>query len=137
MRKVVLIVGLILLMQLVRVAPSLAAPPSEEGWWHTVRPGETLASIGRLYGVNSYTICSVNHLSNCNIIWPRQILWIPKATMPPQRNCIAFHTVTSGQTLYSIARFYGVSPWAIAAANRIYNLNLIFAGQTLCIPTRY
>ena len=133
MRKVVIIVGLILLVQLVWVAPSLAAPPTEGGLWHTVRPGETLASIGRLYGVNHYTICSANNLSNCNIIWSGQVLWIPKAT-PPQRTCIAFHTVIRGQTLYSIARFYGVSPWAIAAANRIHNLNLIFAGQTLCIP---
>lgn len=134
MPKVVLIVGLILLLQLSWVTPSLAAPPSEGGWWHTVRPGETLASIGRLYGVNPYTICSVNKLRNCNIIRPRQVLWIPKTTTPPQRICIAFHKVTRGQTLYSIARFYGANPWAIAAANRIHNLNLIFAGQTLCIP---
>jgi LysM repeat protein len=134
MRKVVFMVGLIFLLQVVWVAPSLAAPPAEEGLWHTVQRGETLASIGRLYGVNPYAICSANNLSNCNIIWAGQVLWIPQVTIPPQRRCIAFHTVSKGQTLYSIARFYGVSPWAIAAANRIYNLNLIFAGQTLCIP---
>ena len=134
MRKIVFMVGLILLLQMVWVAPSLAAPPAEEGLWHTVRRGETLASIGRLYGVNSYAICSANKLGNCNIIWAGQVLWIPQVTTPQQRTCIAFHKVSSGQTLHSIARFYGVSPWAIAAANRIYNLNLIFAGQTLCIP---
>lgn len=134
MRKVVFMVGLILLLQLGWVTPGLAAPSAEGGFWHTVRRGETLASIGRLYGVNPYTICSVNKLGNCNIIWSGQVLWIPTATQPPQPSCVAFHTVTRGQTLYSLARFYGVSPWAIAAANRIHNLNLIFAGQTLCIP---
>ncbi|GIK40844.1 MAG: hypothetical protein BroJett011_46770 [Chloroflexota bacterium] len=134
MRKIGLIAGLVLLLNLVWVAPGLAAPSAEGGGlWHTVRYGETLASIGRLYGVNHYAICSANNLGNCNIIWSGQVLWIPTAA-PPQSSCVAFHTVTRGQTLYSIGHFYGRSPWAIAAANRIYNLNLIFPGQTLCIP---
>ena len=48
--------------------------------------------------------------------------------------CVNYHTVRYGQTLYSIARHYGVSQWAIARCNGIYNLNKIYAGQRLCIP---
>src|SRR5512147_880409 len=49
-------------------------------------------------------------------------------------NCVAYHTVKFGDTLNSISRAYGVSVQALMAANNIYNPNLIFAGQSLCIP---
>ena len=138
MRKVFLVLGLVLLLQLALVPASSAAPPSSAGFWHRVRYGETLFSIGRMYRVNPYTICHVNGLHNCNYIYAGQALWIPAAhgPKPPQPGCmcVAYHTVKYGQTLYSIARHYGVSPWAIARCNGIYNMNLIYAGQCLCIP---
>jgi LysM repeat protein len=134
MRKIVVITGLILLLQLVWVSASLAAPPPEsDGFWHTVRRGETLFSIGRLYGVSPRALCRANGLSNCNIIRTGQALWIP-AYAPAPPACEAFHRVSRGQTLSGIGRYYGVNPWAIAAANKIYNLNRIFVGQVLCIP---
>ncbi len=45
-----------------------------------------------------------------------------------------FHTVLPGQTLTQIALMHGVSTWAIACANGLWNPNLIFAGMTLRIP---
>jgi LysM repeat protein len=45
------------------------------------------------------------------------------------------HIVQRGETLYSIARRYGVNMWAIARANGIANPNRIYAGQRLVIPT--
>jgi uncharacterized protein YgiM (DUF1202 family) len=44
------------------------------------------------------------------------------------------HTIVAGDTLAKIAQRYGVSMYAIAAANNIANLNLIYRGQTLVIP---
>ncbi len=137
MRKLVLTMGLVLLLLLAVVPPSSAASPPPEGFWHYVRRGETLSSIGRLYGVNAYTICSANGLGNCNHIWVGQALWIPRDHTPhprPHPRCGIVHVVRHGQTLISIGRHYGVNPWAIASANEIYNLNLIYAGQRLCIP---
>lgn len=48
--------------------------------YHTVRAGETLYSIGRLYGVNPYTIASVNGLANPDYIRIGQVLYIPAST---------------------------------------------------------
>lgn len=45
-----------------------------------------------------------------------------------------YHTVQKGQTLYSIAAWYGTSVWAIACANGLYNPNYVYAGQVLLIP---
>lgn len=44
------------------------------------------------------------------------------------------HTVQAGENLYRIALRYGVSMSAIASANGISNINLIFTGQQLNIP---
>lgn len=44
------------------------------------------------------------------------------------------YCVRYGDTLYSIARYYGTSAWAIANANGIHNPNWIRAGSCLIIP---
>lgn len=45
------------------------------------------------------------------------------------------HIVRRGETLTQIARRYGVSIRALAAANGISNVNRIYVGQRLVIPT--
>lgn len=45
------------------------------------------------------------------------------------------HTVVAGDTLAKISQRYGVSMYRIAAANNILNLNLIYRGQRLVIPS--
>jgi LysM repeat protein len=46
------------------------------------------------------------------------------------------YTVRSGDTLSGIGARYGVSWGSIASNNHIGNPNLVYAGQTLCIPGR-
>lgn len=47
---------------------------------------------------------------------------------------LAHHTIQPGDTLFCIARGYGVDPWAIASQNRILKSNLIYPGVVLAIP---
>ena len=49
---------------------------------YTVKPGETLFSIGRLYGVNPYSIAAANNIAYPYIIYPGQQLVIPTAPTP-------------------------------------------------------
>lgn len=44
------------------------------------------------------------------------------------------HTVAPGETLYSIALFYGTSADALATANGLFNPNQIYVGQVLYLP---
>jgi LysM repeat protein len=111
---------------------------------HTVKPGETLFSIGRLYNVNPYAIAAANNIPYPYIIYPGQQLTITTGTTPPGPNptpvpprpgtCRNYHRVLPGENLFRISTAYGVPMSTIAAANGIVNYNLIFAGQTLCIP---
>lgn len=48
--------------------------------------------------------------------------------------CRAYHTVSRGQTLRTIAATYGSTISGIAKTNRIKNIDLVFTGQKLCIP---
>jgi LysM repeat protein len=51
----------------------------------------------------------------------------------PTPSCSVTYTVRSGDSLYSISQTYGVTVDALRAANNISG-NLIFPGNTLCIP---
>jgi hypothetical protein len=48
-------------------------------------------------------------------------------------SCSVTHVVNKGQTLASIAKYYGTSVRALAQTNNIKNVDLIFIGQKLCI----
>jgi uncharacterized protein YraI len=58
----------------------------------------------------------------------------PPTTGGGQTGGTRTHLVVAGDTLAKIAQRYGVSMYAIAAANNIANLNLIYRGQRLIIP---
>jgi LysM repeat protein len=143
MKKVVLGLALVLLVMALFVPAVSAAPPeapsASGGYWYHVQYGNTLYGISRYTGVSVQAIVNANGLTNPNCIYAGQNLWIPAYTAPPQNPCnvgcgARYHTVQWGQTLTGIGAMYGVSPWAIANANGLYNLNCIYAGQVLYIP---
>ena len=55
------------------------------------------------------------------------------APASPYAQCGYWYQARWGDTLSSIARYTGVSPWAIAQANGLVNPNYIYAGQWLWI----
>ena len=56
-------------------APTSAIPAV--GTRHSVRPGETLAAIGRLYGISWQTLAKVNRLADPDSLEVGQVIWIP------------------------------------------------------------
>ena len=59
----------------------------------------------------------------------------PVSAAPNTGNAV--HVVQRGETLFSIARRYGVGVWTIANFNGIINPNYIYVGQRLIIPAGY
>lgn len=131
----------------------MAARPAEAqgtGVYHIVQRGEYLSVIAQRYGTTTQAILAANpQITNPNLIFAGQTIFVPFSTQPPppppptpvppppppsQPSCRAWHYVLPGQTMLMISRWYGVDPFAIARANNIFNLNLIYAGSTLCIP---
>lgn len=104
--------------------------PGGQGFWHTIQWGETLIGIARKYNVDPAQLAKVNNICNWNYIYIGYRLWIPAGEMIE----VYVYTVKWGDTLLAIARKFNVDMWEIAALNDIYNMNLIYTGQTLYIP---
>lgn len=117
-------------------APETVAPPTVQptaGGTHVVQPGESLSTIGELYGIPWQSIAEANGITEPFIIQVGQELIIPEAGAQPSGEANV-HIVQSGESVISIAELYGVDPTALADANDIADWNLIFVGQRLVIP---
>ncbi|MEZ4706459.1 MAG: LysM peptidoglycan-binding domain-containing protein [Caldilineaceae bacterium] len=133
------------------LAVSVAAAPVQNGAIHYVQPGDSLSAIAVRYGVSMQALMAANGLANPNHIYVGQRLLIPEGGYGQgdygqggygkhkggYGGCANYHYVQYGQTLSAIAAYYGVSAYALAQANGIYNLNYVYTGQRLCIPGGY
>ncbi|MGL4651353.1 MAG: LysM peptidoglycan-binding domain-containing protein, partial [Caldilineaceae bacterium] len=82
------------------VAPAAEAVPSNTGCstWHTVRYGETLSGIARMYGVSQQAIMSANGITNPSHIYAGTSLCIPwpSSGWDSSGSCSTWHTVAAG-----------------------------------------
>ncbi len=115
---------------------------------YTVRPGDSLWSIGRSCGVSPATIRDLNTLGR--YLLPGQVLRLSASTLGSAYTTTASATpslqaasnsygpdayvVRPGDALERIAHRLGASPAALAAANGLSNVNLIRVGQVLRWP---
>lgn len=124
---------------------------------YVVQAGDTLFTIATRFKTTVATLAQLNNILNPNLIHPGQTLIVPGAgttplptpvvvqptlapfpTQPPLPTAVVnvpqTHVVQPGENLFRISLRYNVSMQALAAANGIYNLNLVFTGQVLIIP---
>jgi LysM repeat protein len=115
----------------------LVIPASGDGEavTHVVQIGENLFRISLKYGTTVEAIAAANNIINPNLVYAGQQLTIVQGGQTPGGSTgVRYHVVQPGETLWSIAMRYGTTPWNIAAANGIANINFIYAGRTLRIP---
>jgi LysM repeat protein len=133
-------------------AQPVPQPPSGNMQYHTVAKGDTLYSIARRYGRSFQELAAWNGISAPYTLSVGQQLIVSGGsggyqptqptivTTPPPSTApttgASYHTVSAGETLYSIARRYGRSFQELASWNNIsspYTLNI---GQRLIVsPT--
>lgn len=119
------------------VTPTVTPTPVPgAGTTYTVKAGDRLFSIGRQFGVNPYSIAQLNGIVPPYIIHPGDTLKIPGSGTPGTPPPVGgkTHIVAPGENLFRIALRYGTTVQALAAANKISNVNLIFIGRVLTIP---
>jgi LysM repeat protein len=115
--------------------PTSTTPPGTSApIVHIVQRGENLFRIALRYNTTVEAITAANGISNPQLIYVGQKLTIPQGggTTPPDGG--RTHVVQPGENLFRIALRYGTTAQAIAAANNLPNIHLIYAGQVLRIP---
>ncbi len=113
---------------------------------YTVHRGETLGRIAGQVGVSVDEICRQNNIKNPNQIEPGQKLRIKitdqvpqvaeKKPAPAKSNAQAskqLHRVRTGDTLWAIARAYGVNTESIMRWNGLKKSSRIYPGQKLVV----
>jgi membrane-bound lytic murein transglycosylase D len=119
------------------IAPARQQPLKVSGSSHTVRAGDTLSDIASAYNVSVSSLKRANGLRSSRI-YPGKELRIPapveKST--PERTVAGPGTykVQKGDTLYDIARRFGVSMSDLRRANGL-RTSRIYPGDVLQIPS--
>lgn len=100
---------------------------------HVVTKGESLYSIAQKYNTTIGAIKSLNNLKS-NILSIGQILKLPNyVNLAKQPKDIFIYTVEKGNTLYSIAKKYGLDANDLIEYNQLFN-TVLTIGQQLIIP---
>ncbi len=122
-------------VQTPEVQPSPVVSGGETSY--TVRPGDTLFSIARRYGLTFEEVAAFNGITNPNLIQPGQVIRIPAGgtSIPtPQPGGERTHVVQPGENLFRIALRYNMSYLYLASYNGIANPHAIYVGQVIRIP---
>ena len=98
---------------------------------YTVKSGDTLSGIAKMYNTTVAQIARDNNIQNVNLIYPGQKLLVNSSCRYDCGHIL--YTVKRGDTLWSLARRYNTSIANIVRLNRIQNPNLIYPGQVFRI----
>ena len=92
--------------------------------------GDTLWGIARLFGTTVADIARLNAIVDPDVLFPGRRLYLRVPAALPIAACESY-TVRPGDTLYGIARRFGVDAAALAERNGLFDPDVIFPGQVL------
>ncbi|WP_100332388.1 peptidoglycan endopeptidase [Bacillus xiapuensis] len=139
--------------QTLRIGEEQEAPPPAASSWHTVKAGETLYAIAKLYQMEVGQLKELNRLSSETLQIGQKLAVVNEARVSPapsrtpaagapakqasiyheqaaSASAAGVYTVRSGDTLFSIAKRHRMSVSQLQALNHLNNYN-IYPGQKL------
>ncbi|MBX3053115.1 MAG: LysM peptidoglycan-binding domain-containing protein [Caldilineaceae bacterium] len=106
---------------------------------YTVQPNDTVSTVAEKFGISTQELRELNLLAN-DSLQVGQVLRVPNTPgvtsegLPTPTPEPFTYTVGEGDTLFSIALKFDISPNEIVAANTLVDPNSVFVGQELLIP---
>lgn len=105
--------------------------------FYTVKRGDTLGRIAEQYGTTVQQIAQLNGIQNVNLIYPGQVLRIHTNSnvhgSESNSTGKTYYTIKRGDSLWGIAKRYGVTVQNLVEWNNIKTPNLIYPGQRLIL----
>ena len=101
--------------------------------YHVIRPGENLSQVASQYGISVGQLMDMNGLSDPNSVTSGQTVIVKKLSVSTSP---IYHTVKRGETLYSIAKRYGVNISKLREINNLSNRSLS-PGQRIVVDEGY
>lgn len=93
---------------------------------YTVRNGDSLGSIAKMYGVTTNTIVWANNLTSTKLKTGQELIILPVSG--------TIHTVIKGDTLKTIAKKYKADVGEISQFNNLDSTSVLIPGDTIVIP---
>jgi LysM repeat protein len=116
-------------------ASTAAASPAS----HRIQPGETLTQIARQHGLTVDDLIQLNSIQNPDQIYAGDDILLSESEGSGDLDDVivgdTVYEIRSGDSLTSIAQAFDVKLSELLAVNEIENVDLIFAGDFLIIPT--
>lgn len=139
---------IVVTLSLLGCAPEPYLRGRESGVYHPVKPGETLWRIAKTYQVSLKKILEYNHIPDPIHLEVGERIFIPGASKvlivtsyqplsseePVETKEGIYHTIKPGETMWRLAKTYGVSLDYLLQINRISDVAFVAAGRKIFIP---
>jgi LysM repeat protein len=101
---------------------------------YTVRPGDTLNSIARRFGINVVGLIELNPTLRLRTLTEGMVLCVP--SVPERPPCIngAYYIIQAGDSFYSLSKRFNIPLNILLEANPEANPYDLKVGQEICIP---
>jgi murein DD-endopeptidase MepM/ murein hydrolase activator NlpD len=109
---------------------------SAEETVHVIQRGDTIYSVARSYGVRMEDVLSLNGMTDTDVrrIQVGQRIRIPGDIPASAASVFTEHRTARGETLYGIARAYGITLQTLRDTNKIAETYVLKEGDVLRIP---
>lgn len=99
---------------------------------YETKEGDTLEDIARIYHIAPQELINMNELKPVYVLSTGMNLKVPKQEKP----LFEYYIVKRGDTLYSIAGIFNISPKELMVLNHLNPNSYIYTGQKLIVPRK-
>lgn len=99
---------------------------------YQVQDGDTLTSIANRYGIPMNDLSTINGIMMGTNLNPGDYIVVPK--MDNENLYFMRYNIKDGDTIYSIARRYGINPEFLLRLNGLNENDTIYSGDYIFVP---
>ena len=117
--------------QIINLPKGAIKESSPIGLKYIVSKGDNIAKIASLYSIQENDIITINKLLNPDILYPGQVLLLPKEARKNISISSNFHIISKGETLYKISKHYNKSIEDLIAINSLEDPDNLSPGDKI------